>query len=1087
MSAAAFSRIFIDRPILAAVLSIAILLAGLLAIPNLPVSEYPEVAPPTVQVTALYPGANPRVIAETVAAPLEDAIQGVENMIHMKSASASDGTLSLSISFRLGTDIDTAAMQVQNRVAQALPRLPEAVRALGVTTAKASPNITMVVNLTSPAGDHDALYLSNFAALNLRDELARIDGVGSVMVFGAGTYAMRIWIDPDRAAARGLTALDIVRAIRMQNVQVSAGSIGAAPQPEGNSVQLLVNASGRLDSPEEFGAIVLATGTDGALLRLRDVARIELGANTYAFGSMLDNHDSAGIVIFEAPGANTLELSRAIRERLTELQAGFPEGLEWSVSFDPTVFVEASIDAVIGTLLDAVLLVALVVVFFLQTWRSSIIPLLAVPVSIVGCFAVLLLLGYSINVLTLFGLVLAIGIVVDDAIVVVENVERHIEDGLAPRDAAYKAMGEVSGPIVAISLVMAAVFVPLALVDGVIGQFYQQFAVTIAAAVLISAFNSLTLSPALAALLLQPRHAPPDLLGRWLDRGLGWAMRPFQRFLQRSSLGYAGRLDHSIRRLPRRMVLYGGLLALCVFTFLQIPTGFIPTQDKQYLFAGVKLPEGASLERTSEAMRQMGRIALDTPGVASVTQFPGLNAVHFVATPNLGVMFIGLDPADELEQPAAAIAGTLTQAFAAIDDGLAFAFMPPPVFGYGNAAGVEAYVVDRGRLGHGELHAQTQALIASMSSQQGFGPGAAFTSFQAHVPQLDAVIDRDRVHQAGVALTDVFDSLQVYLGSAYVNDFNLFGRTWPVYVQADAAFRDDPADVARIEVRNAQGEAVPLGSLVDLVPSYGPDPVVRFNGAPAADFSATPFSTAVSADESVALVQRLAAAQLPQGMTLEFAGLTWQQVNQGMAQWLVFPLSVLLVFLVLAALFESWSQPLAVILIVPMCVLSALGGIWLLNTVHGLGFLAQMMLGWIDPLTAAPPTVIDMNVFTQIGLIVLVGLASKNAILIVEFARELERQGHGVVEAAIQASRLRLRPILMTSFTFIGGVLPLVFASGAGAEVRHVMGVTVFFGMLGVTFFGLFFTPLFYVALRRLESRFSEPQAAVREGGPVHG
>ncbi len=1082
------SRVFVDRPILAAVLSIVIFVAGLIAIPNLPVTEYPEVAPPTVQVTAIYPGANPKTIADTVAAPLEEAINGVEGMIYMKSAAASDGTLVLSVTFALGTDVDLAAVQVQNRVAQALPRLPDAVRALGVTTAKVSPNITMVVHLTSPDGRYDGLYLSNFANLNVRDELARLPGVGNAQAFGAGIYAMRVWIDPDQAAARGLTALDIVGAIREQNVQVSAGAIGASPQPTGASVQLLVNARGRLETPEEFGAIVLKTGTDGAVTRLRDVARVELGANTYALNSYLNNEEAAAIVIFEAPGANSIALSDAVRARMAELKQGFPDGVDFAIAYDPTVFVRASIDSVVKTLLEAIALVVLVVVFFLQTWRASIIPLLAVPVSIVGTFAVLLLLGYSINVLTLFGLVLAIGIVVDDAIVVVENVERHIEDGLTPLDAAHKAMSEVSGPIVAISLVLAAVFVPLAFIDGVTGQFYRQFAVTIAASVLISAFNSLTLSPALAAALLKPQGATPDLPARLLDTALGWAIRPFNRFMARRSERYSKQVGGTLRRSTRLLVLYAGLVGVAVLGFTQIPGGFIPTQDKQYLFAGVQLPEGATLERTEAAMKRMGEIALATPGVKDVVQFPGLNAIHFVSTPNVGVMFIGLDAPGELPKPAAAIAGELTGKFGAIREGMAFAFMPPPVNGYGNAAGVEAYVLDRDRLGYGELNDATQALTGTISRQPGFGPGAAFSSFQANVPQLDAVVDRDKVKESGLALTDVYDSLQVYLGSAYVNDFNLFGRTYAVYAQADAPFRDEVGDVARLQVRNAQGEMVPLGSVVELVPSFGPDPVVRYNGYPAADLSASPYDpSAVSSSDAVRLARDMAAEQLPRGMALEFTGLTYQQVNQGIAQYLVFPLCVLLVYLVLAALYESWSLPLAVILIVPMCLLSALAGIWVLNQANGLWFVAQILLGWIDPMTAAPPTIIDMNVFTQIGLVVLMGLACKNAILIVEFAIDLEKQGRGIVEAAVEACRLRLRPILMTSFAFIAGVLPLVFASGAGAEVRHVMGVTVFFGMLGVTFFGLFFTPVFYVVIRRMVENRKARRAVAQLEESSHG
>ncbi len=1079
-----FSRIFVDRPILAAVLSIVVFVAGLLAIPNLPVSEYPEVSPPTIQVTARYPGANPKTIAETVAAPLEEAITGVENMIYMKSAAASDGTLVLTATFELGADVDLAAIQVQNRVAQALPRLPEAVRQLGVTTDKASPNITLVVHLTSPDGTYDGLYLSNYATLKVRDELARLPGVGQAQVFGAGSYAMRIWIDPEQAAERNLTAPDIIAAIREQNVQVSAGAVGAPPQPGGQAVQYSINARGRLETPEQFGDIVLKTEADGAVTRLRDVARVELGADTYSLNSLLDNHEAAAVVIFQSPGANSIALSDAVRERMAELAVGFPQGLEWEVAYDPTVFVRHSIESVLHTLLEAVLLVVIVVIVFLQTWRASIIPLLAVPVSIVGAFAVLWLLGFSINVLTLFGLVLAIGIVVDDAIVVVENVERHIEEGLSPVDAAHKAMREVSGPIIAISLVLVSVFVPLAFIEGVTGQFYRQFAVSIAASVAISGFNSLTLSPALAAVILQPRDAPRDPLGRLIHRVFGGPFALFNRVFNGGARRYSNGISGIIRRAPRLLVIYALLLVVTVFAFRAVPPGFIPTQDKQYLFAGVQLPEGASLERTERAMQQMGEIALNVPGVESVVQFPGLNGVHFVNTPNLGVMFVGLEPAEEREISAPAIANRLSAEFGALNDGLAFAFMPPPVFGYGNAAGFEMYVQDRGGVGYGELNAQTQQLTGAFAQAEGFGPGAVISTFQSNMPQLDAVVDRVKVKQQGLLLTDVFATLETYMGSSYVNDINLLGRTYTVYAQADAEFRDEIADVGRLMARNGAGEMVPLASLVTLEETFGPDPVIRYNGYPAADVQGAPFSPMVSAGEAVDIAAGLAGENLAPGFDFAWTGLTFQQLSQGNAALLVFPLCVLLVFLVLAALYESWTLPLAVILIVPMCLFSAVGGIWLLNTVRGLIFGIQIGAGMIEPPPmSVPPTFIDINVFTQIGLVVLLGLACKNAILIVEFARDLEREGRSIVEAAVEACRLRLRPILMTSFAFIAGVVPLVLASGAGAEVRHVMGVTVFGGMLGVTFFGLFLTPVFYVVLRRLESagrRRRERRAAER-------
>ncbi len=1064
-----FSRIFIDRPILATVLSALILVAGLMSIPNLPISEYPDVVPPSVQVTANYPGANPRTIADTVAGPLEEAVNGVENMIYMKSTSSADGQMALTVTFKGGTNVDLAAVQMQNRVAQAIPRLPEAVRALGVTTVKASPNLTMVVHLDSPNKTYDALYLSNFANLRVRDELARLPGVGQALAFGIGNYAMRVWIDPERAAARNLSATDIVAAIREQNVEVSAGSIGSPPTPAGAVLQVSINAQGRLASPEAFGEIVLKAEGD-QLTRLKDVARIELGANTYAIRSMLNNEDAAAIAIFEAPGANTIALSRAIRDRMAQLEGSFPEDVHWSVVYDPTVFVQDSIDSVIATLLEAILLVVIVVVLFLQTWRASLIPLVAVPVSIIGTFAVLWLLGFSINVLTLFGLVLAIGIVVDDAIVVVENVERHIENGLTPRDAAHRAMSEVSGPIVAITLVLSSVFVPLAFLGGVTGQFYKQFAVTIAAAVIISGFNSLTLSPALAAMLLQPHGAKKDRLGRWIERLFGRPFGAFNRVFRRFGDRYSGGIGGTIGRAPRLLAIYALLVVVAVIGFRAVQGGYIPTQDKQYLFAVLQLPEAATIDRTEAVMRKMGDIAMEVPGVANVVQFPGLNAIHFVATPNVGVMFIGLEPSAGRELEAAEIAMRVNTGYGQIQEGLAFALMPPAVLGLGSANGLEFYVQDRASIGYGELYNNTMGLIGTLGSTEGFDPMATFTSYQSNVPQLDATVDRTKVKELGLALTDVFSTLQVYLGSAYVNDFNLFGRTYSVYAQADAPFRATVQDIEGLKVRNSRGEMVPLGSVVDIQPSYGPDPVIRYNAYAAADMSVGLNPAVLSSTDAIRKVREISEQVLPRGMEIEWTGLTYQQITQGNTALFVFPLCVLLVYMVLSALYESWSLPLAIILIVPLCLLSAIGGTWLVNTIHQL---------WLLMVPADfPPTFLDNNIFTKIGLAVLIGLACKNAILIVEFARDLEELGKGIVDAAIEACRLRLRPILMTSFAFIAGVLPLVFASGAGEEVRYVMGVTVVAGMLGVTFFGLFFTPVFYVVLRKIVVRQQERRAA---------
>jgi multidrug efflux pump len=1045
-----FSRFFIDRPIFAAVLSIVIFAAGLIAIPLLPVTEYPDVVPPTVQVRAIYPGANPKVIAETVATPIEEAINGVENMMYVKSVAGSDGVMVTTVTFRAGTDPDDAQVLVQNRVNQALARLPEDVRRQGVVTQKQSPTLTMVVHLLSPDGRYDSLYLRNYATLRIKDELARLTGVGEVGLFGSGDYAMRVWLDPDKVAARGLTAGDVVRAIREQNVQVSAGQLGAEPTPGGSDFLVSINAQGRLETEEEFGQVVIESGADGQIVRLADVARLELGAGDYTLRSQLDNREAVAIPIFEAPGANAIELSDAVRARMAELSTRFPEGMTYDVVYDPTVFVRDSIKAVVTTLFEAVLLVVLVVILFLQTWRASVIPLLAVPVSVVGTFAALHVLGFSINTLTLFGLVLAIGIVVDDAIVVVENVERNIEEGKTPLEAAHQAMREVSGPIIAIALVLCAVFVPMSFLTGVTGQFYKQFAVTIAISTVISAINSLTLSPALAAVLLKPHGAPKDAPTRLIDRLFGWVFRPFNRFFTRNAERYRHGVSRSLQRRGTVFAVYVALLGLAALVFQAVPGGFIPTQDKLYLMGGVKLPEGASLERTSEVIRRMSEAALATEGVESAVAFPGLNALQFTNTPNTGVVFFGLQPFDARDRTAKDINDELNAKFATIQEAFAFSILPPPILGLGQGSGYSLYVQDRAGLGYGAM----QQAISGLSGAIAQTPGLHFpiTTYQANVPQLDAQVDRVKAKAQGVPLTELFDTLQTYLGSAYVNDFNRFGRTYQVIAQADGPFRDDVRDIANLRTRNVAGEMVPLGSMVTLRETYGPDPVLRYNGYPAADLLGDADPRLMSSSEAMAAVEGIAARVLPSGMNIEWTDLSYQQSTQGRAAWVVFPLAVMLVFLVLAALYESWTLPLAVILIVPMSLLAALVGVWLTGG--------------------------DNNVFVQVGLVVLMGLACKNAILIVEFARELELQGRGVVEAALEASRLRLRPIVMTSIAFIAGTVPLVLAHGAGSEVRFVTGVTVFAGMLGVTLFGLFLTPVFYVALRR----FVEWRRARAEG-----
>ena len=1038
-----FSRFFIDRPIFAAVLSIVIFAAGLIAIPLLPVGEYPEVVPPSVVVRTVYPGANPKVIAETVATPLEEAINGVEDMMYFKSVAGSDGVLQMTVTFEPGTDADEAAVRVQNRVSQALARLPEDVRRQGVTTQKQSPVFLMVVHLVSPDGKYDTLYLRNYMRLHVKDALARIPGVGDAQAFGGGDYAMRLWLDPDKIAARGLTAGDVLRAVREQNIQVSAGQLGAEPMPNGSDFLTLINAKGRLASTEEFGNIVLESGEHGEIVRLRDVARIELAAGDYTLRSRLDGMNAAAVGVFQAPGANALQIRDQVIARMDELSARFPPGVEYRTVYDTTIFVRDSIKSVVTTLLEAVLLVVLVVILFLQTWRASIIPLIAVPVSVVGTFAALYVLGFSINTLTLFGLVLAIGIVVDDAIVVVENVERNIEEGLTPLAAAHQAMREVSGPIIAIALVLCAVFVPMAFLSGVTGQFYKQFAVTIAISTVISAVNSLTLSPALAARLLKPHGAAPDAPTRVIDRLFGWLFRPFNRFFRRSSERYQGTVGRSLGRRGRVFAVYAVLLVATAGVFSWVPRGFIPIQDKLYLIAGVKMPEGASIERTDAALKKIAATAMSIEGVEHEVAFPGLNPLQFTNTPNSGVVFFPLKPFDQRENSAEEINAELNAKIAGIQEGFAFSLLPPPILGLGNGSGYSLFVQDRANLGYGALQGAVQGFQGVVSQTPGMG--FPISSYQANVPQLDAEVDRDKAKAQGVPLTELFDTLQTYLGSAYVNDFNLFGRTWQVIAQADGSFRDGVEDIGNLRTRNANGEMVPIGSMVTIKQTYGPDPVIRFNGYPAADLLGEADPRLLSSAQAMATVDAVAGQVLPNGMGFEWSDLSYQEATQGKAALVVFPLAVLLAFLVLAALYESWTLPRAVILIVPMTIFSALLGVKLTGG--------------------------DNNVFVQVGLVVLMGLACKNAILIVEFARELELQGKGIVEAALEACRLRLRPIVMTSIAFIAGTVPLVFSSGAGAEVRSATGITVFAGMLGVTLFGLFLTPVFYVALRKLVAK----------------
>jgi multidrug efflux pump len=1035
------SKFFIDRPIFAGVLSTIVLLAGLIALKLLPTGEYPEVVPPSVVVRAQYPGANPKVIAETVASPIEEQINGVENMLYMQSQANSDGSMTTTVTFKLGTDPDKAQQFVQNRVTQAMPRLPEDVQRLGVTTVKSSPTLTMGVNIVSPNGRYDLTYLRNYALINIKDRLARINGVGEVAMWGAGDYSMRIWLDPQKVARQNMTATEVVKAIREQNVQVAAGIVGGSPMTTDVPMQLSINAQGRLKTEEEFRKIVLKTSPDGGIVHLGEVARVELGSSEYGLRALLDNKQAVQMIIFQQPGANSLQISDDVNKVMAELQKEMPQGVEYEICYDPTRFVRESIDAVVHTLFEAIALVVIVVVVFLQSWRASLIPLLAVPVSIVGTFSLLLGFGYTINALSLFGMVLAIGIVVDDAIVVVENVERNMAAGLAAREATYKAMQEVSGPIIAIALTLVAVFVPLAFMSGLTGQFYKQFAMTIAISTVISAFNSLTLSPALAALLLKGHHEPKDWLTRQIDRILGPFFGWFNRLFHRGSDSYGRGVAGAINRKLVMLVLYGVLLAGTVLMGKAVPGGFVPAQDKDYLVSIVQLPSGSSLERTEQAVREMSDIALKQPGVTRVTSFPGLSVNGFVNSSSSGLVFAILKPSRlrGADETADKIAAALNAKAAGIKGAVIATFPPPPVQGLGTIGGFKLQLEDRGALGYEALNDALNAFMKRAAETKEIGP--LFSSYQINVPQLDVQLDREKAKQLGVPVTDVFDTMQIYLGSLYVNDFNKFGRVYQVRAQADAPFRSDAGDIGLLKTRNAAGAMVPLSSLVKVEPTYGPETVVRYNGYTAADINGGP-APGYSSGEAQAAIERIAAEVLPPGIKMEWTDLTYQQILTGNAALWVFPISVLLVFLVLAAQYESLTLPLAILLIVPMSILSALAGVWLTQG--------------------------DNNIFTQIGLMVLVGLSAKNAILIVEFARELEMQGRTVLQAAIEASRLRLRPILMTSIAFIMGVVPLVMSTGAGAEMRRAMGIAVFFGMIGVTLFGLMLTPVFYVLLRKL-------------------
>ncbi len=1035
-------QIFIDRPIFATVISIVIIVLGGLSYFQLPVTQYPEVALPTVVVRAAYPGATPETIARTVATPLEQAINGVENMEYMESSSTADGIMQLTISFQIGTDLDQAQVKVQNRVAAAEPRLPEEVRRIGVTTAKTSPDLMMVVHVISPDGSRDQLYIGNYVYLNILDVIARIEGVGEARVFGGPPYSMRIWLDVDRLAALDLTAGDVVAALREQNVQVAAGVVGQPPSDGRSAFEISVATEGRLESAAEFERIIVKSGDDGRLVRLEDVARVELGAQEYNINSYLDGRNAAAIVIFQRPGTNALETADAIKATMVELKKNFPSGVDYRIVYNPTKYVEESIDEVFFTLLLAIGFVVFSVFLFLQDWRTTLVPVAAIPVSLIGTFAVMLGLGFSLNNLSLFGLVLAIGIVVDDAIVVVENVQRLIASGMKPREAARQAMREVSSALVATTIVLVAVFVPTSFIEGISGAFYREFAITISVATMISTLVSLTLSPALCATFLRPKDAPLPALERLYFKLFGWFFRAFNRVFDHAGDFYGGLVRRTLRVSFIAVLLYLGLVFATAKTFEAVPTGFIPEQDQGYLIVATQLPEGASLARTTEVTKRIEEIALATPDVEHAVAFAGFSGATFAAAPNAGAMFLGLaNAADRAARGRGAdvIANELRQSLGAIQDGFVFVIMPPAVRGVGIGGGFKMKVQARAGGDLTELEALTQQILFRAWQEEGLVQ--VYSTFRVATPQYHVDIDRAKARMLGVPLDAVFATLQTYLGSVYVNDFNYLGRTYRVTAQAESEFRDEERDIPRLRVRSATGASVPLGSFSKVEYRTSPDRVVRYNLYPASDISGST-APGYSSSEALVTMERIAAEVLPPGYGFEWTELAYQEKKVGNTALFVFGLSVLFAFLALAAQYESWLLPLAIILIVPLTILFALGGIWFRG--------------------------MNNDILTQIGFVLLIGLACKNAILIVEFARQEEDKGKDRFAAAVEACRLRLRPILMTALSFVLGVTPLLIATGAGAEMRRVLGTAVFSGMIGVTILGLVLTPVFYVLLRGL-------------------
>jgi hydrophobe/amphiphile efflux-1 (HAE1) family protein len=1038
------SHFFIDHPIFATVLSLFLTIVGGVSYFTLPVSQYPEIAPPMIQVTATYPGASAEVLAQTVATPLEQQINGVENMLFFSSQSTGDGKLTLSVTFKLGTDLDTAQVLTQNRVSIALPRLPDAVQRLGVTVKKNSPDMLLVIHLISPDGSRDQLYLSNYATLHVKDQLARQNGVGDVQVFGGRDYSMRIWLDPDKVAAHNLTAGEVVAALQSQNVQVSSGVLGQPPTPMPGAFQFNVQTLGRLVDPAQFADIIIKSDDSGRVTRVRDIGRVELGAQDYGANGYLDTSDAVPLLVYQQPGSNALSTAQQIRATMQTLAKQFPPGVQYDIVYDTTLFIAQSVHEVVKTIIEAVGLVVVVVILFLQTWRASVIPIVAIPISLIGTFAILAGLGFSLNNLSLFGLVLAVGIVVDDAIVVVENVERNLRLGMQPREAAHRTMDEVGGALIAIAFTLCAVFIPSAFITGISGQFFRQFAVTIAASTVISCLVSLTLSPALCALLFKPHTAAhadgrrPPLLVRPVVAFFAGFNRSFEWLSDR----FGNLTARLIRMSVGVLVVYAGLIGLTGWQFSRAPTGFIPELDQGYLITVLQLPPGASLARTDAVVREATKIILATPGVRHAVPFSGLDGATLTNAPNAGAIFSPLQPFEEREPKglsANVILADLRQRLSSIQDAFVITIAPPPVSGIGNAGGFKMMLQDEQGLGSAALQAAAQELAAAANADPGLV--GVFSPFSSGTPTVYADIDRMKAEKLGVSPDKVFEALQVYLGSAYINDFNYLGRTYEVMAQADGQYRTTIDDIARLKTRNAKGAMVPIGSVARFHNVTGPYRYPRYDLFPAAEVQGSTLP-GISSSYGIAAMERLAAQHLPAGIGYEWTDLAFQQKLAGNTAIMIFAASVLFVFLVLAAQYESWSLPLSVVLIVPMCLLAAVSGLLL----RGMA----------------------VDILAQIGFVVLVGLASKNAILIVEFAKQAEEAGASARDAAVQAARTRLRPILMTSFAFVLGVVPLALATGAGAEMRQSLGTAVFFGMLGVTLFGLIFTPVFYVVVQRL-------------------